>query len=495
MEKRNLLVFVSDTFRPDFLPIYGGEAIDTPNIDELAARGCVFTNAVAASTVCVPSRTSMFTGRFVSDHDEWTNFVPSRAGLEFLPERLAEDGYDTAGFGIIDVLPAPGEDRSLGFATSVPLSVKSDDSNPYFTYLKSRHPEVTSAYDNGSDFTFAYDEEDFYDYWVASEANAYFENYVKEDGEKKPFFAYVSFFGPHGPHLSPKETKGCVREDKVPPTLARKEPMPLTPTYRATFFRKWLPADLHRDRVAFLEKMVEVDRQIGRVREKLVELGLWENTTVILTADHGCTDNDFDLLSKGPYPYTSQLFVPMVVSNHPSVKAGSRSDALVGNIDLGATLLDIAGDRRPFGVSRSLLTIGESERDFFFSEFCDAAKTVFDKRYTFTYYPFTGERELYDRVADPDNQHNLSGKPEYAERELRMMGKAIDFLAIAKGVRIEAYDLFPERQNVIRAMDPGFPDNFAIAYPIDEAGKRELEKRGLDSHYNDFCEGRPLATE
>ena len=489
-KKRNIVVVVCDSLRASFLPMYGGDAIKTPEMDALAQAGRVFTNAITASTVCVPARSSMFTGRFVSDHDCWTNWIPCRPGIEYYPAILRDAGYDTAAFGVIDTTAAPGEDRTLGFTHIEEFDDRASD-YAYLRYLKSRHPEATRPY-MGHGTTWAYEEEDFYDYWITDRACRYLDEFKKR-GETKPFFAYVSLQSPHAPHLVPKEAKGSVDESRVPPILQRKEPMPMNPRFRSHFFDEGLSDEwCQNDRIGFLEQVVEIDRLIGKLRKKLEDIGEWENTTVLLLADHGCTNHDFHLYSKGPYPYRDQLFIPFVVSNDPRVPAGTRSDALVGNLDLGATLLEIAGIDRPFGFSRSLLSIEKNERKVNFSEFNDAVKTVVDKRFTFSYYPFVGEIELYDRQNDPENQHNLAADPAYAGKITEMMGHIIGFSALAKGVRFEAWDLFPARQEGLLAKDPNALETLEIAYPLPDSCGKSLEAAGLPSHYTDFARDRKI---
>ena len=127
------------------------------------------------------------------------------------------------------------------------------------------------------------------------------------------------------------------------------------------------------------------------------------------------------------------------------------------------------------------------------SEFSDAVKTVVDKRYTFTYYPFEGYTTLYDRKEDPEEWINLGGKPEYAEMEQKFLGHVIDFMCLAKGLRLEAHDVTPEIRAGIEKKDPKFLDKFHIAYPLASWTEVErVEQAGLDATYNEFVRGREI---
>jgi arylsulfatase A-like enzyme len=251
-----------------------------------------------------------------------------------------------------------------------------------------------------------------------------------------------------------------------------------------------------KKRKSYCEQIALVDSLIGRVVKCLKDNGLYENTTIIFTSDHGSVEDDYNLVNKGPWPYQSSLFVPLIVSNHPDINPGTRSDCLCGNIDVGATALDIAGDHKEFGVSRSLIGMSNgsvADREVNYSEFCDSMKLIVDKRYTFAYYPYTEQVALYDRIADPQNMINLGGKPEYTALERRLLMHIVDFMCLAKGVHIEAHDMVPVVKEGIEKKNPKFLDSFKIAFPlIDWSQYDRIEKLGLDPTINEFCRGREI---
>lgn len=515
--RRNIVLILVDELRPDFLRAYGADFVPTPNLDALAAEGAVFENAVTASTVCAPSRASIITGRSVSGHGGWTNDIPMPPDTEYFPSRLNAAGYMTAAVGCYDHAP---KGNTCGYRY-----VKRNDQNApgseYMAWLKTRHPEAVSCYDSlpGDPTHFAYGEEDYYDRWSCDRATDFIEAYARrhtvpdescltENGPvppgDAPFFLYCGFLSPHMPYLAPKEMEGRVDPAKLPGIRVSRRfaDLPAVEQYRRAFLNthaeltdpEGAEAGRQKLRLAYCEMICEVDDLVGRIVRSLKENGVYENTTIVFTADHGSMENDYNMSTKGPWPYTPQLFVPMIVSNQPGLRG--RKDWLCGPIDLGATALDVAGDEKVFGVSRSLLKLADgsqAERESFFSEFCDSCKTVVDKRYTFTYYPFTGVTALYDRVADPEMAEDLGGRPEYAAVERRMMGEIIDWLILAKGVRVEAHDLVPPVREGIEKKCPRFLDTFDIAYPLPspEAVER-VREAGLDADYQEFCRNRPI---
>ncbi len=510
--RRNVVVIISDSLRADFLHPYGGDFIPTPNIDALAAEGVVFDNAITASTVCAPARMSFLTGQFVSGHGAWTNQINPNEGIEFLPQRASDAGYMTAAVGCYDHAPV---ERDYGYRYRR-IFTDGGDGCDYIGWLKSKHPEIEDVFPEDENGRFKYGKDEHFDAWSGDCAVDFIESYTKTgkapdgsapDNESAPFYLYCGFLWPHGPCIPPAETDGVIDPEKLPPMRYHSRPyedIPSVELYRRAFLNpteaitnpELFEEDRQRERMMYAECVVEVDRQVGRIVQSLKDNGIYENTTIILTADHGSMENDFNMSTKGPWPYKPQLFIPMIIANHPRLKKGTRCDALCGNLDIGATVLDIAGDDKAFGVSRSMIGLADGtvpEREVNMSEFCDSCKTLVDKRYTFTYYPFTGRTCLLDRASDPDEMVNLGGRSEYLEIERKFMMHVVDFMILAKGIRLEAHDLVPDVKAGIEIKHPKFLENFDIAYPLSSMEDIErLEKSGLDATYNEFCKTHPI---
>lgn len=505
--RRNVVMILCDQLRPDFLNAYGADFIPTPNIDALAANGVTFDNAITASTVCAPARASVMTGQYVSGHDGWTNGIPCKEGTVYLPERLNEAGYMTAAVGIFDHSPYG---TTIGFQYLKPFDDGGREGDEYLSYMKSKYPEVKGPW-NADGYHFKYPEEDFYDRWTTDRATDFIDSYVntgkapngkapEKDGA--PFFLYCGFNCPHMPYIPPKEVAGTVDPEKIPLIKINTRPdedIPPVELNRRAFLNDHqtlvdpesvMDARM-RERLAYTEMIVEVDNLVGRIVDSLKANGIYENTTIIFSSDHGSCEHDFNVSTKGPWPYKPQLFVPLIVANDPRVEKGTRSDCLCGNMDIGATALDIAGDQKAFGFSRSLIGMADGsvpEREVNMSEFCDSCKTLVDKRYTFTYYPFVGRTCLLDRVANPEETVNFAGRPEYADIERKFMMHVIDFMVLCKGVRMEAWDLVPAVQEGIRKKDPKFLEHFDVMYPMHGAAwKQRLREAGLPDDYCDFC--------
>ena len=495
MKDKNIVVILCDQLRKTFLSIYGGEMIKTPNIDRLASLGVVFDEAITQSPVCAPARATMMTGRYVSDHGVWSNDVPFREGIEYLPERMNQLGYHTCAFGKLHHFP--GKDvKGFQYAKQMEEN-RLGEVDDYFQFLKAHHPEVTGVFNHKDGFI--YDEAEYYEAWIASCAVQHIHEH-KGSKPNQPFMAWISFQGPHTPYDPPQSVRGTVDVSKLPDFV----PPPDEDISSVVSYRRILggPNDwqehIAQDRIKYAEMIVEIDCQIGKVITELEELGIFEETIFIFSADHGdllCDYNGID--AKGPFPYSQQLNIPLILANHPEVPHGQRSDALVGNIDIAATVLEIAGDKKSLGVSCSLIEQIKSTpsytRKVNYSEFCDSMKLVENKKYRFCYYPFTADTALFDKITDKQERYNLSGKPEYAQIEQSFLRDIIDFSIISKGVHIEAHDFVPAQQEGLKAKNPHFLESFDIAFPIPNKGKIEaLRTAGLSTTYNEFCKTKEV---
>jgi arylsulfatase A-like enzyme len=488
-KKRNIVVFLCDQLRRDFLPVYGFKAIQTPNIDRLASVGVVFDRAITVSTVCAPARASMMTGRYVSDHGVWTNDMPFRDGLDYIAERMDKLGYATGAFGKLHHYPALD---SKGFKIFYPMEEnRLGQDEPYLKWLKQRHPEITNVW-NHCNYEFIFTPDEYYEHWIASRAISFIQE--KSNGSD-PFFAWVSFQGPHGPHDPPHDVKGSCKSSLLPPLLKinHSQDEPPVVKYRRALYGMPDEDKAMQERVAYAEKIVAIDREIGRILECLEATGRFDETTFIFTADHGDMLGDYSLDEKGPLPFGAQLSIPLIISNHPRLKQGTRSSSLSNNIDVPGTMLDIAGDQKGIGCSFSLLDLAqpnpEHPRTVNFSEFCDSIKTVENERFKFSYFPFQRHSTLYDIKMDPYETTSLSEYPEYTEIKMEMLAHVIDFMILAKGVRIEAHDMVTEQREGIIEKYPKFQRDFTIAFPLSANDRDRLIAEGLPADINEFCRG------
>lgn len=494
-DQRNILVILCDQLRPDFLNPYGFKAMKTPGVNRLAKMGVVFDNAITASPVCAPARASMMTGRYPSAHGVWSNDLPFNDGMEYFAERMNENGYITAAFGKMHHYPAAD---AKGFQIFIPMEEsRLGEQEPYIHYIRGKYPnqKISRYSDLSKGYNFTKPKEDFYDYWNCSNTLEFLNEYEKGKYKGKPFMVWMSLQGPHTPYDPPKEMSGTVDASKLPEAIpSGSKDRPSVVKYRS--FSSGVPKKSKEEiaafRLAYAEKLKLEDEQIVRILDKLKESGMLENTTIIFSADHGDELGDFGLNQKGPFPYSHHLNIPMIIANHDQVKKGVRSDLLVSNIDIPGTCLDIAGDKKPLGLSRSMIDMlqpsSSLKRDVNFAEFCDSYKMVEDKHFRYSYFPFEQKAMLFNKKKDPNFQHDLAGKPKYASIELKFMKSLMDFQIVNKGIQIEAQDFITPIQEGATKIHPNWKnDGFIICYPLSYGKWKYLKEGGYDYQYNDFC--------
>ncbi len=478
---KNVLVILCDQLRPDFLSCYGNSQINTPNIDSLAKDGVLFEHATTASPVCSPARASMMTGRFVTDHGVWTNDTPFRDGLEYIPKRMKENGYACGAFGKLHHFPAKdskGFDLALQMEENR-LAIEDD----YYKYLKKLHPEIENLYGHDKEGSFKYSLEEYYEHWIADNAMKFI-----EQNKEKPIFAWVSFQGPHGPLDAPSN-------NGISSAIDISDPIQIDLDLECEVARYRKSRESHHDmdyyrnyRTKYAELIQILDYEIGRIIEFLKYKGLYENTVIMFSADHGNTCGDYGTIQKGPMIYASQLEIPMIIANHPELPQNVVSDVLVSNLDLGTTSLKIAKDDIPLGYSRCMAEMFlniEKQRDVIFSEFCDSVKIVSNKTHRLAYYPFAKEYEL---VEINNETVNLASKAEYQQLKAELLADIIDFTLMSKPIHIEAHDFTPKVQKGLTNKYPNNLDDLEIVFPLaSQQEYKNLENDGLDADYNSFC--------
>jgi len=166
MEKPNILFIITDQQRADTLGAYGSTLGATPTIDRLAENGCRFDRAYCNNPLCMPSRATMFTGRYPSVHGVRTNGVVAHPNQPLLAELLSEAGYHTAAFGKLHYHPG-GSDTAEGYWPEHHNSIQEgiDLTQPYLGFqtvrpglghgdvmaglhareLQERHPDVYAS--------------------------------------------------------------------------------------------------------------------------------------------------------------------------------------------------------------------------------------------------------------------------------------------------------------------------------------------------------------
>jgi arylsulfatase len=471
----NILLICCDQLRADALGCYGNPVVRTPHLDRLADSGVRCTRSYVANPICMPNRVSLFTGQYPRNHGMWTNGLLLQHEPRTLADDLRDAGYQTASFGKLHFTPYGGEAGNRESAAWwKALGDDCDWTGPYWGFeqveltightldcahygrwfrahggtpeMRRRH-SVCGTPDSGvRDMPISLHDTAF----VAERTAAFLR---EERDASRPFFCVASFPDPHHPFDPPREAAAWYPYDSMPPAIGGPDDLATRPAhYRQQFVGAWnrkgvgspacpdgLPEAQRRERTAHTCAMVDlIDRGVGEIMQALDVSGQRENTLVIFTADHGELLGDHGLWYKGPFFYEGLLRVPLLVS-WPGALAPGVSDALVSTVDLAPTVLDYLGRPIPAGVNgRSqrphLENRGRTVRDHCLVEYrtgygaadvASAALITRDAKYV-RYQ--TGEEELTDLAADPEERRNVAADPAYQSQAQALRAALLDTL-------------------------------------------------------------------
>jgi len=347
MEKYNVLILMSDQHSKHYLGCYGNELVRTPSLDRLAEEGMLFANAYTPAPLCVPARMSFMTGRLPSANRVWTNGHILSSAIPTWAHAVGAAGYETALVGRMHFV---GADHRHGFELrpmgeySAVFPGADRLGGPQFKEV----PRGTSGQARisvecagiGRNSYQAFDE------MAAAKACEYLEEKARGGGGR-PFAAVAGFVLPHCPFFAPRELFEYYYERvDVPQPTAKEleqEPEAIRRFKKARGIDEPLPAERIRvARAAYFGMCEYFDRQVERVLKKLDETGLSENTLVIYTTDHGETAGEHGCWWKSNY-YEGSVGVPLIARLPGRVPAGTKNPAICSLMDIGATMVEMAG--------------------------------------------------------------------------------------------------------------------------------------------------------
>jgi len=393
----NILFILSDDHRWDALSHLGHPVLSTPSLDRLAREGVLFENAFCTTSLCSPSRASFLTGMYAHNHGVKNNMTPwNNAHLTFL-EALHGAGYET---GFIGKWHMPGEfPRLRGVDRFVTFTVDGGQGRYFNCPLVVDGKEVASRKE-----------------YITEELTDYALEFL-DRGRDRPFCLYLSHKAVHLQFFPPKELDHLY--DGAALSLPREADNWVGLT-DGNFYPKPLTS-LYRD---YLECLVAMDQQIGRVLDKLDALGLADNTVVVYAGDNGFFWGEHHLTDKR-WPYEESIRIPFIVRHPGTIRdPGRRASQMVLNIDLAPTLMDLAGlDPPAFMDGESFAPILQSRHArgrgaWLYEYFMDYPYAVPETRAVRTdrhkYIEYEGKRaaELFDLVSDPREMRNLYRTPE-----------------------------------------------------------------------------------
>jgi arylsulfatase A-like enzyme len=279
----NIVLITMDTTRVDHLSCYGYERETTPNIDKLAEEGHLFTRAVSTSSWTLPAHASLFTGTYPSRHG--ARFAPHGAKANAplhvnkldgqyptLAEILGDRGYKTAGIG-----GGPWFHKEFGLGRG-------------FDFF------MNGAVEGGAQ-------------WMAMTAEELNEPALNwlERNYKKPFFLFLNYFDPHTPYHAP-----------APFDTKFGQPKSVTDAFEVAekvmkHREKLSDEELHSLLLAYDNEIAYADFHLGNLLAKMKELGVYDNSIIVVTSDHGEYFGEHDLLTHSVTVYEEVVRIPLII--------------------------------------------------------------------------------------------------------------------------------------------------------------------------------------
>lgn len=433
MSARYIVVVMLDSLRPDFIKALSDKKISTPNIDKLILEGVTFTNAYAEYPITMPSRTAFLSGCYTFTNRPW---CPMRSYDIHIAEHLQAAGYTTA--AISDSAPFQKESCGKGFQEFEFLPVGKCHPPVESHYVPktvdayfppNKRQEVFFLTNTLANRKYAYDK-----YGKAcpdllfDRAVDWLENKGKQ---KEKFFLWIDSFEPHEPWCP--ETP----YDKMyqPDYQGRYIPMPVGPE------STWMSEEeLQHVRDLYKGDITNTDRQVGKIVKCLTELGIIDDTLLIILSDHGEPFGEHGTIRKFLVPVYDELAKIVWIMHCPSrLPMGKRINALVDNTDFAPTLFDLLGlpypkdpkgrlsgwqdittqKREGFeGVSAMPTISGKRVRDYVYCGAFALHSSIRGERWKFIDNEGEKENELYDMENDPYEKKNVIEKESEVARRL-----------------------------------------------------------------------------
>ena len=422
----NVLFVAIDDLRPE-LGCYGSRLAVTPHLDAFADQAYVFDRAVCAVPVCGASRASLMTG-LRPNENRFRTFA-SRAdedapGVPIVAEWFKSHGYVTVSNGKI----LHKTKDSMGAWSEKAWRPERD----FRDYQNPENIALAARDGHGPAFEYGHSGAVYGDDLTLEKSLSDLERLSRGD---RPFFLGVGFFKPHLPFCAPGQFWDLHNPDSIGLADNRYAPenVPKAAMHSYGELRAYkdIPDDVDMDvpdstqlvlRHGYFACVSYVDHLLGQLLDKLDELGLEDNTAVVVWGDHGWQLGEHNLWAKHCNFQTS-LRVPLLI-RLPGQSEGHRVPSMAELTDLYPTMCSIAGLKMPPHVEGTDLSPvmgfnGNAERSATFSKF-HGGETVTTELFSYTEFQSkkkggaAGEM-LFDLTKDPDENTNVASEPEYSQ--------------------------------------------------------------------------------
>lgn len=417
--KQNIIFYFSDQQRYDTV----NEQI-MPNLMQLAYEGTFFENCYTCQPVCGPARACLQTGVYPTECGCHINGIPLRDDEKSLADYFNENGYDTAYFGKLHLASGKNGGENIRCEkTAIPK-------NRLWGYKYFRGADVLEFTSHGYD-GYVFDEDgnkiEFKGY-RADRINDFAIEYIKNHNDEKPFFMFISQLEPHHQNdrktfEGPKEKISKYKNYEIPEDLK---------AFKGNY------NEMYPDYLAAIESL---DDNLGRLINVLKEKGIYDNTAIIYTSDHGCHFKTRNMEYKRSC-HDSSIHTPLVIKSKDYPK-GIREDKIVSLVDLPPTLLSLAGIEIPKQYQGTAILNKENcECAFIQISETQCGRAIRTKDFTYSVSfplplssssPVYFEDYLYDNRTDKAQKNNLIKSKEYKEERVKLKNLLLEQIKKIEG--------------------------------------------------------------
>ncbi|MBI4882581.1 MAG: sulfatase-like hydrolase/transferase [Actinobacteria bacterium] len=344
----NILFVTLDQFRGDSYGAAGHPLVRTPNLDLIAANGVRLSRHYAQAAPCAPGRAALYTGTYQANNRVVANGTPLDFRFDNVARAALRAGYQPVMFGYTDQaadprrITDPADPRLSNWEGVLPgfeeLLCLDERHQPWLDWLRSLG--YTGAVVTDAEYALATENERPAEQSVTQFLTDHFFEWLRT--QHGPWFAHASFIRPHPPFVAAGEFATMYSPADCPP------PLPI-PGQRHRLHDELLqlsgaPTDsgeLASLRAQYYGMISEVDHHLGRIVDALKTRGEWENTIIIITADHGEQLGDQGLLQKLGYFESSYQIIGIVRDPFRVAGHGTVVDDFTENVDIMPTLCDV----------------------------------------------------------------------------------------------------------------------------------------------------------